>query len=282
MLLLALLFAVPVRVSFVRTIHPVHDINAERVAVVYAIGDNQNVLSFIDLFVEYAGRAGTLRVENVVEGNKHLNFSDKSLAELRKEHPAEAYVGISLFTCAGAEHKGEVGDTNSSGERVHTKMEWLDAVCSAKVDIRSSTGKRITTFMTHGEGTSPRVPALGPDERDIAYEQATRYAALSAAESIMPRQTREAIELDDTAPAFEDARVMINSDRLGDARAVWEAALARHRSSAALHFNLGAVCEAMGEVSAAAGYYEEAVKLAPKQTRYRSELNLFRKRNVIR
>ena len=282
MFLLAILLAVPVRVSFIRTIRPVHDINAERVAVVYAIGDNEKILSFIDRFVEYAGRAGTLRVENAVESNKHLSFSDKSLALLRKEHPAEAYVGVSLFTCAGAEHHGEVGDTNSSGDRVHTKMQWLDVVCSAKIDIRSSMGKRITTFMTHGEGTSPRVPALGPDERDIAYEQATRFAALSAAESIMPRLSRESIELDDTAPAFEDARVMISSDRLGDARAVWEAALARHRNSAALHFNLAAVCEAMGELTAAAGYYEEAVKLAPKEPRYRSERNLFRRRNVIR
>jgi tetratricopeptide (TPR) repeat protein len=281
MLLLSFLLAVPVRVTFLRTIRPVHDINAERVAVIYAIGDHEKVLTFVDYFVEYAARAGTLRVENAVENNQHAGFSEKALSRLRKEHPADAYVGVSLFTCAGAERNGEVGDTNSSGDRIHTKMQWLDAVCSAKLDVRAANGKRVTTFMTHGEGTSPRAAALGADEREVAYEQAARFAALAAAESIMPRVTRESIELDETAPAFEDALALVNSDRLGDARAIWEAALNRHRNSAALQFNLGAICEAMGDFNAAAAYYESAVKLAPKQSRYRSELNLFRRRNGV-
>lgn len=282
MFLLAALLAVPVRVTFLRTTHPMHELNAERLTVIYAIGDNEKVTSFVDEFVEYAGRAGTIRVDNAVERNQHLgSYSEKALAALRKEHPADAYVGVSLFTCAGAPRHGEVGDTNSSGERVHSKMEWLDVVCSAKLDIRSAAGKRLTTFMTHGEGTSPRVPALGDDERDIAYEQATRFAALAAAESIMPRVTRESIELDDTAPAFDDAVAMVTSDRLGDARAIWEAALTRHRTSAALQYNLAAICEASGDREAAARYYESAVKLAPKEQRYRSELNQFKKRNGL-
>lgn len=280
MLWLALLLAAPVRVNFVRTVRPVHDLNAERVAVVYAIGDHAKVVSFIDHFVEYAGRAGTIHMENAVESNQHLGaLSGARLSALRKEHPADAYIGVTLFTCAGAERQGEVGDTNSAGERVRTRVRWLDAVCSAKLDVRAANGRQIATFMTHGEGTSPRVATLGPDEREIAYEQAARFAAIDAAESIVPRAIRESIELDERAPAFDEAVAMVNADRLEDARAIWEASLARHRSSAPLHFDLGAICEALGDLESAERYYRTAASIAPSESRYRNELQQFRKRN---
>ena len=97
----------------------------------------------------------------------------------------------------------------------------------------------------------------------------------------MPREVRESIELDERAPAFDEAVAMINSDRLADARAIWEAMLARHRDSAALHYDLGAVCEAMGDITTAEGYYKTAARIAPHDARYRSEVNMFRKRNGL-
>jgi tetratricopeptide (TPR) repeat protein len=273
------LFAVPVRVTFIRTVPAAHDLKAERVAVAYAIGDNEKVTSFVDYLVAYAGRGGTIRIENVVENNKHLGFSEKALQSLRKDHPADAYIGVSLFTCAGAERRGEVGETNAGGERVRSKVQWLDAVCSAKLDVRSANGKPLASFMTHGEGTSPRVAALGNDERDIAYEQAARFAAIAAAESFVPRMIRESIELDDRAPGFEDAVVLVKGDRLEDARALWETALTRHRTSASLHYNLGAIAEASGDIEAADRYYRSAAQLAPEDLRFRTALSEFRKRN---
>ncbi len=275
------LSAAPARVTFVRTIRPAHDLNAEKVTVVYAIGDNQNVTLFVDDFVEFASRGGTLRVENAVDNNQHLRgFSEASLRALRREHPADVYVGVSLFSCAGAERNGEVGDTAPNGERVRTKVQWLDAVCSAKIDVRKPDGKQLVTFMTHGDGTSPRAAALTSDEREIAYEQAAHFAAIAAAESIAPRVQREAIELDERAPEFDNAMAMINSERLTDARAIWEVALARHHNSAPLHYDLGALSEALGDLHAADEYYRTAVRLAPTETRYRTELRLLHKRNA--
>lgn len=274
------LFAVPVRVTFIRTVPATHDLKAERVAVAYAIGDNEKVTSFVDYLVAYAGRGGTIRIENVVENNKHMgSFSEKALQSLRKNHPADAYIGVSLFTCAGAERRGEIGETNAGGERVRSKVQWLDAVCSAKLDIRNANGKPLASFMTHGEGTSPRVAVLGNDERDIAYEQAARFAAIAAAESFVPRMIRESIELDDRAPAFEDAVVLVKGDRLEDARALWETALTRHRTSASLHYNLGAVAEAAGDIEAADRYFRSAAQLAPADSRFRLALSEFKKRN---
>ena len=183
------------RVTFNRIIPPAHDLRpAESIAVISAIGDSDKIGTFVDHFVGYAGRSGALRVENAVENNQHAVLDDVSLRMLRRRHPADAYLGVSIFTCSGAERSGEAGIQNVDGERVRSKVQWVDAVCSARIDVRAPTGKRTLTFMTHGEGTSPRVPVVTAEERDIAYEQAARYAALAAAESITPRLLRESIK----------------------------------------------------------------------------------------
>ena len=97
---------------------------------------------------------------------------------------------------------------------------------------------------------------------------------------ITPRIVRETIELDQTAPAFDEGLSMIQSNRFEDARAIWEVALRRNRNSAALNFNLGAVCEATGDVAAARKFFQAAVRLSPDERRYREELELLQRRNV--
>jgi tetratricopeptide (TPR) repeat protein len=135
------------------------------------------------------------------------------------------------------------------------------------------------SITAHGEGTSPRsTTSLSAEEKDVAYEQAARYAALNAAEMITPRQIRESIELDDTAPSFAEGMAMISSDRLQDARAIWEVALRQHRDSAPLYYDLGAVSEAIGDFGAARRYLQSAVRLLPDERRYRQELQLLQRR----
>jgi len=155
-------------------------------------------------------------------------------------------------------------------------------MCSARIDVLNAEGKKLFSYTARGEGTSPRSSALSDEERDVAYEQAARYAAVSAAEAITPRTVRESIELDENAPAFEDGFAMVTSERLEDARAIWQAAATRHRDSAPLYFNLAAVSEAIGDLPAARDYYEKAARLSPKERHYATELNLFRRRNVSR
>src|SRR5204863_838383 len=89
-------FAVGPHVAFVRVLPAPHDLSpAKSIAVIYAIGDNQKITSFVENFVEYVDRSGTLRVENAVEDNQHLSaFDAAAIKRLRREHPADAYVGI--------------------------------------------------------------------------------------------------------------------------------------------------------------------------------------------
>lgn len=282
-LLLALapaVMAAPLRVTFTRIVPPARSLgDANRIAVVYAIGDNEKVGTFVEYFVEYAAESGQLNVVNLVDNNLHMaSFDEKSLRAVQRRYPADAYVGMSAFTCSGTERAGEIGEKDQDGRRFRTEVQWFDAVCTAKVDIRRADGRRLMTFMTHGEGTSPRVTRITDDDRDIAYEQAARYAALSAAESIAPRVLRESIELDERAPAFAEAAEMIRADRLGEARSFWEARLPQNRGSAALQYDLGVLCEALGDVNAAHAYYSSAARVAPQESRYRSALEQFRRR----
>jgi tetratricopeptide (TPR) repeat protein len=268
------------RISFTRRIPAPHDLApAERVAVIFAIGDSDKVQTFVERFVDDVQRAGTLRIVNAVENNHHYaSFDGKALAALRHDHPADAYIGVNRFTCSGAEQTAVGSEHDADGGRVKKTHHWIDAACSARVDVLRADGRRLFSYRVRGVGTSPRSTTLTEDEKAVAYEQAARYAANLAAEEITPRNVKESIELDDTAPAFDDGMAMIEGGRLADARSIWESTLRRHRESAALSFNLGALSEALGDLEAAHRYFQAAVKLSPKETRYRSELQLFRKR----
>jgi tetratricopeptide (TPR) repeat protein len=271
----------PPRITFVRTMAPAHDLApAERLAVIYAIGDSTKIEAFVEHFVDLVARAGVLRIANAVENNQHLIVDERSLRAIRRELHADAYLGIHRFSCSGDEKSAEGSERLDNGERVKRMHHWIDARCSARVDVLNGEGKKLFSYTVRGEGTSPRSSVLTEDERDIAYEQAARYAAVIAADAITPRIVRETIELDGSAPSFDEGFSMITSDRFDDARAIWQAAATRHRDSPALYFNLGAVSEAIGDLAAARDYYEKASGLSPKERRYRTELRLFNRRNA--
>ena len=270
------------RITFIRTAPAPRTLApAERLAVIYALSDTQKVLDFVQAFVDTVDRAGTLRLENAIEGNQYLTLDEPSLKRLRREHPAEGYLGIRRFSCHGKEQQAEGSERDRSGERVRRMHHWIDATCEARVDVMSAEGKRRFSYPVRGEGTSPRSAELSEDERDIAYAQAARYAAVAAAEEITPRVMRESIELDETAPDFEEAFGLIQAGRLADARMLWETAMASHPESAALRFDLAAVCEALEDVPAAGDHLQAAVLLAPKQRKFETGWNLFRRRNAM-
>ncbi len=267
--------AITPRITFERTIAPMHDLGAQDVAVVYAIGDHAAVNEFVDALVDHANSSERLRVDNAVEGNRYLS----DLTAVRKTHRAGVYLGVNAFSCEAKERQAEGTEHDVDGGRVKRTYQWLDALCTARIDvIRPADGKKLLSFVVKGEGTSPRSASLTEDEREVAFTQAAHYAGRAAAEAVTPRAVRESIELDPAAPAFDEGYAMITSDRLADARAIWEATLRQHRTSAALIFNLAALSEAMGDVTAAGRYFELAPQLQPKELRYRSELSLFRKR----
>src|ERR1700692_3146780 len=85
----------PPRLSFTRTMAPAHDLApAERLAVIYAIGDSPKIEAFVEHFVDLVSRAGVLRIANAVENNHHLIVDEQSLRAVRRDLHADAYLGI--------------------------------------------------------------------------------------------------------------------------------------------------------------------------------------------
>lgn len=259
----SLLFAVLPRIAFERVLPAPHDIGRNRdVAIVHAIGDSSKIDEFIELFIDQVNHAGFHRVRDARQSTG----------------PADVYLAVKTFTCNTSTREGEGSVRDYEGNRVKRKLTWVDAICTARIDVMSKEMKRVSTFYGKGEGTSPRVEQLGDEEREIALHQATRYAAVDTAERITPRRVKEIIPLDETAPELDEGMSLIESGRMREARTLWEAALRQQPRSPALHFNLAAICEALGDRPTAQRHYAAAQQLAPREERYASEMRLFTRR----
>ncbi|MGZ7079887.1 MAG: hypothetical protein ACXVJT_10775, partial [Thermoanaerobaculia bacterium] len=241
------------RITFFRRIPPPHSLApAENVALIYAIGDNESIKTFLDIFLDHANRSSALRVMDVTNRQFVAHRpDDRVLQRLRRQYKADAYIAIDRFTCETVTRSGEGSTTDFEGNRVKRKHQFIDAVCRARIEVlEPQNGELRIAFDVRGEGTSPRVVDITDEERTIALDSAAKYAAIAAAEGITPREARETLELDETAPSFDSAMVLIDDGRLRQARAIWESALNRYPGSPALLYNLGAVSEAMGDVRA--------------------------------
>jgi tetratricopeptide (TPR) repeat protein len=258
-----LVFAASPRIAFERVLPAPHDLGRNRdIAIVHATGDSAGIETFIEHFVEQANHSGFHRIRDARTATG----------------PADVYLVIKELTCQSATREGEGSVRDYDGNRIKRVLRWQEAVCRARVDVMSNAMKRVSSFHGKGEGISPRTEKITDEERTVALHLAARYAAVEAAEQITPRRVKEIIPLDETAPAFDDGMALIDSGRMAEARGRWEAALRQQPRNAALHFNLAAVCEALGDRTAAQSHYVTAKQLAPKEQRYASEMRLFQRR----
>lgn len=266
------------RITFERVVPAPHNIQgAQDLAVVSAIGDNESISTFLDVFIDQTNRSGTLRVYDATS----LGVVSDAAARrrLRRRFGAQLYVRVTTFTCVTERKSGQGRRPDSEGKPVYRQQLWIDCICRAQIDVVDPDSLRvISSFYARGEGTSPRVVELSDEESNTATDQAARYAAVAAAEEITPRRVRETITLDENAPSFTIAMSMIEAGRLEEARRIWDGAALRQPDSAPLHFDLAAVCEALGDIPSAREHYREAVRLASNESRYRIELEMFHRR----
>lgn len=276
----------PPRITFNRVVPAAHDLGAaEEVAILYALGDNPRLGELVETFVDRVNESNVLRLRDATFGARKLTIVGENpepavVEKIRRAEPADVYLGIKEFTCDARERTGEGTTLDSTGDKVKRRHVFLDAICTARVDVMNPELRRTSSFAIKGEGTSPRVETISNEERDIAFRQATKYAAIDAAEHITPRRVRESIPLDETAPAFEEGMLMIAASRHEEAQTIWMTALRKNDKSAALHYNLAAVAEALGDLAEAEKHYAAARKLEPEQPRYRDEMRSFLRRNA--
>ncbi len=275
------------RLNFERTVPAPYSLGrAEDLLISYAIGDNDKISTFIDVFIDQANREGTLRVLDPMTVERSTERSRrwrKPPKYVEHRYRADAYLRIDAFRCNDTERIGEGSSYDVDGNRVRGTQRWIDAVCIAHVDALAKDRKtKLAEFTVQGEGTSPRVAHVTAEDRDIAEDQAARYAAIAAAERITPRRVRESIELIENAPDFEVGMAYIDSEQFDEARRAWEKSATRYPKSAALQFNLAAVTEAVGDLTNAEKHYAEAERLAPKDSRFRYEHEMFRRRTGMK
>lgn len=255
-------FAVSPRVTFTRTLPAPYSLGAaEEVAIVRAAADPRHAEMFIDVFLGELNRSGFLRGTDA------------------RHRPPEKGSRLALDSLACREYlrEGEGGIRDAAGARVRQRQEWIEASCTARIDVLSSPSG---SFTVRGAATSPRVVSVTPDEREAAVLRAVHYAARHAAEQITPRRIRESIALDESSPGFEEGLALIEADRLGEARELWERRMRANPRSAPLHFNLAALCEALGDRPAAENHYAAARQLDPAEPRYSLEMRLFKERRI--
>lgn len=270
------------RIVFERTVPARQSLGAAQdLLVTYAMGDNGKITTFLDTFVEQTNRSDTLRVVDVtrIEHSQERSHRWRRVPKYVEQRvPADAFVRVEAFTCTTTRRSGQAGAYDLDGNRIRRTFHWVDAVCQAHLDVVAKNNSKLAEVSVRGEGTSPRVDQLTESEDDAAVEQAARFAAISAAEAITPRRVRETIALVEEAPEFERGVAEVDADNFEEARRIWENAAKRHPGSAALEFNLGAVCEAMQDLDAAEKHYAAAERLAPGERRYHYELQMFRNR----
>lgn len=262
------------RLTFDRTIPAPRGLGTvEDLVITYAVGDNDRISTFIDVFIDQTNREGTLRVldpTTVEHSTERSHRWRRPPKYVEQRYRADAYLRIDAFRCESSERSGQGGAYDVDGNRIHRVQHWVDAVCIAHIDALGKDHKsKLAEFTVRGEGTSQRVAHVADEERAVAMDQAARYAAIVAAEQITPRRIHDSIDLAEDAPSFEAGMAYVDSDQLDEARRVWETALRAHPRSAALHFDLGAVCEALADLSAAEAHYATAARLQPNDSRYR-------------
>lgn len=176
---------------------------------------------------------------------------------------ADAWGAIRLLGCGTNERSQQV--TRGSGAAAVTVTEyWWEGSCSAELTVVDPGGKAITTFEVEGRNESPRNERReGQSVQEQVYWASVDDAAKRLIDGANRKKLRQPVPFDTTAPLATEGLAEIDAGRLPAARTLWEGALAANPSAAGLRFNLGAVCEALGDAAAARASYEEALRLAP-------------------
>lgn len=259
LLIAPLLFARAPRVSFERVAPAPHDLGKARRLALVSVPNDPLSERFLEEFLDRVNRSGLLEIADGRNGRVAADLLLQAVS----------------FDCRTAVRAVEGSVRDVDGNRVRKLLHTVDAVCLVRIDVFTPARKRLSSFYGKGEGTSPNLERISPDQREDALRHAIRLAAVSAADRITPRRIRESIALDENAPGLDDAVAMIAVDRLSEARAVFERELQRHPRSAPLRFNLGVLNEAIGDRVAAEKQYNAARALAPDERRYTIELRRF-------
>ena len=186
---------------------------------------------------------------------------------------ADVYFEVRLWSCSVHERSKAYKEKQKDGTEVAKTKWWYEAECAASVEMVSRGGRELASFEVTGTHESVKGEKTSSWQRESCLSSAVDEAAHLAVAQFTPRRVEESIGLEKDAPLAKEGIALVEEGRTAEARTLWEGALAANGGNAGLHYNLGAVCEALGDVDAARKEYREAIRLAPGKEEYRAALS---------
>jgi tetratricopeptide (TPR) repeat protein len=231
-------------------------------------------------FYEWAdARQGRHRLAELREGKRN-----ERAERFRRKYPGDVYVAVELFGGRAHERsevvKEKEKDDKGEEHEVRKTKYWWAAECEARVEmIDAGDGHELASFRVEGRHESYKTDSHHDYDQDSTEIAAARNAAYEAFRLFTPRRSKEAVDLDKKAPAAKEGIAAVENGRYDEARRLWEDALRTNPGSAGLHYNLGAVCEALGDRASARKHYKEAIRLDPSKKEYGEALDKLEQRS---
>lgn len=211
-------------------------------------------------------RSFGLRVSDVVRERRRAD-------ELLGRVAADVYFEVRLWGCSARERSKAVKEKQKDGTEVTKTKWWFEAACTASLEMVSRGGRDLASFEVTGTNETVKGEKASSWQREACLSSAVDEAASLAVAQFTPRRVEETIHLEKEAPLAREGIALVEEGRVPEARVLWEGALAADGGNAGLHYNLGAVSEALGDVDAARREYAEAIRLAPAKDDYREALS---------
>lgn len=211
------------------------------------------------------------------------NRKTDRVSRFRRDYPADVYAQTEVFRCGARmnseTYKDKEKDKDGNEHEVTKTRYWYAGECEAHVTlVDAKDGRELASFGVLGQDTSSKTDGRDTWRESIVAGNALSHAVDDAVMRFTPHRVTEAIDLDKKAPLAKEGVKLVDEGRYGQARTLWEQALTTNPGSAPLLYNLGAVCEALGDRSAARKYYREAFSLDKGNERYERALELLEQR----
>ena len=233
-------------------------------------------------FIEQIDDQGFFDIEDAVPAREDLFdfferlFSKDSssrandAAEFRRAHPADVYVRLHVTEVKSWRRTDAKTHKDKDGKETKKVTYWAEANCGFQVTlIDGRDGTRFARFSVERQASSPIYDQWSDDLLHDAQTGAVNAAVNEALKQFTPQRISENLTLDEKAPRASEGIDLIKSDKLREARHLWEQAAKETPDSAGLAYNLGCVCEALGDTKAAGKWYGDATRLDPASERNR-------------
>jgi hypothetical protein len=272
-------------VSVTRLVPPPYNLGpARKLVLVEVVGPGRWRSDASRYFHDAVASGGVFQLENATGAGIRLSLlgegeAARTAKAFRSEWPADVYVGLDVSGVTSKMRSKKEKVKAKDGTETERTRYWAEGTCEVELTLLDArTGALLARYSTDETRTTSRSDSAADGLLRDAEAAAVQAAVAAAVHQFTPRRVSETLPLDDEAPDAKAGIERIEAGDLPGARRLWEATLQRAPSDARLLYNLGVVSEALGDPKAAGEYYEDAIRLAPGEPKFRRALDSLEQR----